>query len=111
MVKPSGRANNEELKCGTGRNDMLNGFKCVCAVCTLLAIAGCGGPGPNGSGQAPTPSGCAALQKDLKVYQNKGVAGWAAAKSAGKKLSKSQEDGLRRYNELLNKYLGGKCHL
>jgi len=47
----------------------------------------------------------------LKRYERKGVPSWAAAKNAGKKLSKSKEADLRAYNELLNKYLGGKCHL
>lgn len=75
-------------------------------------MQGCGGPAPGGPAPtSATPSNCKSLQKELKRYQNKGVAGWAEAKNAGKKLSKSKEADLRVYNELLNKYLGGKCHL
>lgn len=77
----------------------------------VVTLAACGGPGPNSPAASASPSGCKSLQKELKVYERKGVASWAAAKNAGRKLSKSQADGLRTYNELLNKYLGGKCHL
>lgn len=77
----------------------------------VFVVAGCGGPAPGGPAPSATPDGCKAIQKELKRFENKGVAGWAEAKNAGKKLSKSKEAGLRTYNELLNKYLGGKCHL
>lgn len=76
-----------------------------------LVVAACGATGPNGPGPSAAPSGCKALQKDLKKYERMGVAGWAEAKNAGRRLSKKQAAGLRTYNELLNKYLGGKCHL
>lgn len=76
-----------------------------------VVLAACGATSPNGPGPSASPSGCKALQKDLKKYERKGVAGWAEAKNAGRRLSKKQEAGLRAYNELLNKYLGGQCHL
>ena len=76
-----------------------------------LGLAACGGPAPGGPAPRAGPNGCKSLQKELKSYERKGVAGWAQAKSAGKKLSKSKKADLRIYNELLNKYLGGKCHL
>lgn len=81
-------------------------------VAVVFALAACSGltsdgPEPRSAGA----SGCRSLQKELKRYERKGVAGWAEAKNAGKKLSKSKEADLRIYNELLNTYLGGKCHL
>lgn len=79
----------------------------------ILSLAGCGGPGPSGGpprAKAGT-SGCKALQKEIRRYERKGVASWAEAKNAGRKLSKSKEADLRIYNDLLNKYLGGQCHI
>lgn len=76
-----------------------------------LIFSGCGGPAAQGPGNDVSPGRCAEIQKELKVYQNQGVASWAEAKDAGRSLSKKREAGLKRYNDLLNQYLGGKCHL
>lgn len=83
----------------------------ILVVAVGLCVAACGGPSPGGPGANASPSGCKGLQKELKRYERKGVASWAEAKNAGRKLSKAKEADLRIYNELLNKYLGGKCHI
>ncbi|MCH9765472.1 MAG: hypothetical protein K0U34_05705 [Alphaproteobacteria bacterium] len=75
-----------------------------------LSVAACGGPGSGNPSTAPNASGCASLRTELSKYEKKGVASWAEAKNAGKKLSKAKEADLRIYNDLLNQYLGGRCH-
>ncbi len=93
------------------KSRVMKTIKISLALSAVTGIAACGGPAPGGPAPGANPSGCKALRKELQRYERKGIAGWAEAKNAGKKLSKSRESDLRIYNELLNKYLGGKCHL
>ena len=89
---------------------------CICVVAAAFAaisVAGCaGGPGsgPDGIGLA-SGAGCKSLKKEIRKYEVRGIQYKADAASRGAKLSSKQKADVRRYNSLLDSYLGGQCHI
>lgn len=82
------------------------------AVVVALALAGCGG----GPSQAPssgfTGSGdCKSTKAELNILVNQGVIGEIEAEANGRKLSAAAQTRVDRYNDLLNSYLGSRCHV
>lgn len=78
-------------------------------------LAGCAAQSaPNGDpGARPLPPGtsCQSLRGELNKLDSRGVPAKVEAASAGKKLSGNDKADVDRYNQLLNFYLGGRCHV
>ncbi len=78
-----------------------------------IAVAGCaGGPGagPDGIGLA-SGAGCKSLKSQIRKYEARGIQYKADAANRGARLSAKQRADVKRYNSLLDSYLGGQCHV
>lgn len=77
---------------------------------SLLALAGCAGG--NGPGAKPLPLGssCGSIRAELRRMDNSGVPAKVEAVNAGRRVSDRDRQLANRYNELLNQYLGARCH-
>lgn len=77
-------------------------------------LAGCATEDKSGGdpGARPLPAGatCQSLKTEMDRLVNKGVSGLIEGRQAGRKLTPAQNADADRYNELLNYYLGGRCH-
>jgi hypothetical protein len=86
------------------------------AVALVLAVlAGCadnneigGDPGaiPLASGQS-----CGSIRQELDSLDRKGTQSKVEASTQGKKLAPAAQADVDRYNQLLNQYLGARCHV
>ncbi|MFA9472941.1 MAG: hypothetical protein ACERJ2_00050 [Filomicrobium sp.] len=78
------------------------------ATLVIATLAGCES-GPNGK---PLPYGesCGSIRSELRKLDNRGVPAKVEAVNAGRKLSSSDRQLANRYNDLLNQYLGARCH-
>lgn len=78
---------------------------------SLLALAGCAG-GNNGPEGKPLPMGssCGSIRAELRRMDNSGVPAKVEAVNAGRRVSDRDRQLAKRYNELLNQYLGARCH-
>jgi hypothetical protein len=79
------------------------------------SLAGCAAQSaPNGDpGARPLPPGssCQSLRAELNKLDSRGVPAKVEAASAGKRLSANDKADVDRYNQVLNYYLGGRCHV
>jgi hypothetical protein len=81
---------------------------------TLLLAACAQSAGSNGDpGARPLPPGqtCQSIRSELNGLDGKGVPSMIESRQAGRKLNPQQNAMADRYNELLNYYLGGRCHV
>ncbi|KUO55229.1 MAG: hypothetical protein APF80_11575 [Alphaproteobacteria bacterium BRH_c36] len=78
----------------------------------VLALAGCAGDGASGPGAQPLPLGssCQSIRAELRRLDNSGVPSKVEAVSAGRRVSDRDRQLANRYSELLNQYLGARCH-
>lgn len=87
----------------------------ILTAAALLALAGCAqSNSPNGDpGARPLPAGqtCQSIRAELNKLDGKGVPSLIEQRQGGKKLSAAQNAEADRYNDLLNYYLGGRCHV
>lgn len=85
------------------------------ALCAVLGLVGCAAQSAPGGdpGARPLPPGqtCQSLRGDLNKMDARGVPAKVDAVSAGRKVSAQDKADADRYNELLNYYLGGRCHV
>ena len=89
------------------------------SVAALLAaglLAGCGGGSGGGNGDPgarPLPPGasCQSIQAEMNRLIDHGVQSAVEAQSSGQKLSPQRKADADRYNQLLEYYLGGRCHV
>ena len=85
------------------------------ALSAVLGLAGCAAQSAPGGdpGARPLPPGhsCQSLRADLNKLDSRGVPAKVEAVSAGRKVSAQDKSDVDRYNELLNYYLGGRCHV
>lgn len=85
------------------------------ALCAVVGLAGCAAQSAPGGdpGARPLPPGqtCQSLRADLNKMDSRGVPAKVEAVSAGRKVSAQDKADADRYNELLNHYLGGRCHV
>ncbi len=87
--------------------------------CVVLGIAGllaaCAAQSsPNGDpGAKPMPPGytCQSVRGELNKMDSRGVPAKVERATAGQKLSPGDKADVDRYNEMLNYYLGGRCHV
>lgn len=88
----------------------------VVLVATLAgALQGCGGAagGSGDPGAKPLPPGesCGSIRTELNRLDSKGVPAEVERASNGGKLSAAQRSDVDKYNDLLNQYLGARCHV
>lgn len=76
-----------------------------------LSLVGCAstGDGPN-SAALPAGETCTSVRAKLNKLDSKGVPAYVEAQSQGKKLGGQQKADADAYNNLLNQYLGARCH-
>ena len=78
-------------------------------------IAGCAAQGAPGGdpGARPLPQGqsCQTLRAELNRLDSRGVPSKVEAVSSGRKVSPQDRAEVDRYNQLLNGYLGARCHV
>ena len=78
-------------------------------------LAGCAASaGPGGDpGARPLPQGytCQSVRAELNKLDSQGVPAKVEAVTAGRKVSPADKAAADRYNQLLNYYLGGRCHV
>jgi hypothetical protein len=92
--------------------------KCVKAAIGMITaglLVGCAAQSAPGGdpGARPLPPGqsCQSIKADLNKLDARGVQSKVEAVTAGRKISDKDRVDVDRYNELLNWYLGGRCHV
>lgn len=80
-----------------------------------LAVSGCAsGNASNGDpGAIAMPAGqsCQSVRSELNRLDSRGTPSRVEAASRGARLSAPQQAEVDRYNQLLNLYLGARCHV
>lgn len=95
----------------------MRGFIAVVTVAAMSALVqGCGGASGGGyqdPGPRALPSGesCDSIRGQLNRLDSKGVPAQVERASSGGSLSGSQRADVDKYNQLLNQYLGARCHV
>ncbi|MBA2127787.1 hypothetical protein DLM45_16365 [Hyphomicrobium methylovorum] len=95
----------------------MRGFLTVVFVTvTSVILQGCGGASGGGysdPGPRSLPSGqsCQSIRGELNRLDSRGVPAQVERASSGGSLNASQRSDVDRYNELLNQYLGARCHV
>ncbi len=85
-------------------------------VSAFAAMAGCaedGGGYGNDPGARPLAAGqtCGTIRQELNRLDSRGTQAKVEAATQGKKLPPAAQADVDRYNELLNQYLGARCHV
>ena len=89
---------------------------CKVGVALVLAgtlAAGAAGGAANGPYAKPLASGqsCGAIRSELRRLDARGVPSKVERLNAGKSLSAKNRKLAQRYNQLLNDYIGARCHV
>ncbi|MFM9938804.1 MAG: hypothetical protein ACKVP7_04830 [Hyphomicrobiaceae bacterium] len=91
---------------------LLNGFV---ALATAALLAGCAAQSAPGGdpGARPLPAGytCQSVRAELNKMDSQGAPAKVEAVTQGRKVSPADKAVADRYNQLLNYYLGGRCHV
>lgn len=94
---------------------MLQSLRAGVAIGLIALLGGCAAEGKAGGdpGARPLPPGmtCQSVRQELNGLDAKGVPAKVEAVSAGRKVSEADKAAAARYNQLLNYYLGGRCHV
>ncbi len=84
------------------------------AVSLIAVLGGCAAEGKAGGdpGARPLPAGmtCQSVRQELNALDARGAPAKVEAVSTGRKVSPADRELATRYNQLLNVYLGGRCH-
>lgn len=75
-----------------------------------LAVSGCAGGNAGTGGGLSGGESCSSIRAKIARLDAKGVQSLVQAQSQGKKLAGQQKADADSYNELLNQYLGARCH-
>ena len=92
-------------------------LRLVVLVGTLAALVGCAedGSGSYGGdpGARPLAAGqsCGSIRQELNRLDSRGTQAKVEAATQGKKLPPAAQADVDRYNDLLNQYLGARCHV
>jgi len=95
----------------------MRGFIAVVTVAALSTLMqGCGGASGSGyrdPGPRALPSGesCDSIRGQLNRLDSQGVPAQVERASSGGSLSSAQRANVDKYNQLLNQYLGARCHV
>ena len=90
-------------------------FAVLLAVVLSVSMQGCGGAtggnGDPGARALPAGESCQSIRGELNRLDSRGVPAQVERASGGGKLSSSQRADVDKYNDLLNQYLGARCHV
>lgn len=90
-------------------------FSILAVVSAAVVLAGCAAQSAPGGdpGARPLPPGstCQSLRAELNKLDSRGVPAKVEAVTAGRKVSAADKADADRYNQLLNHYLGARCHV
>ncbi|HEU0061812.1 MAG TPA: hypothetical protein VFR19_18155 [Hyphomicrobiaceae bacterium] len=84
---------------------------------TLAILTGCaedgGGSYGGDPGARPLAAGqtCGTIRQELNRLDSRGTQAKVEAATQGKKLPPAAQADVDRYNDLLNQYLGARCHV
>ena len=84
------------------------------ALAGMLAACASQSSNTNGDpGARPMPAGytCQSVRGELNKMDGRGVPAKVERATAGQKLSPADKADVDRYNQMLNYYLGGRCHV
>lgn len=85
------------------------------AVALVLAVLGGCADNDSGSDPGAIPlalgQSCGSIRQELDSLDRKGTQSKVEASTAGKKLAPAAQADVDRYNQLLNQYLGARCHV
>ena len=84
------------------------------ALAGMLAACASQSSSTNGDpGARPMPAGytCQSVRGELNKMDGRGVPAKVERATAGQKLSPADKADVDRYNQMLNYYLGGRCHV
>ncbi|WP_072391129.1 hypothetical protein [Hyphomicrobium sp. CS1GBMeth3] len=84
------------------------------AAMAAALTGGCAsGGGPGGPSKKALANGesCGSIKQQLNKLDARGVPASVQAQAAGKKISGQQKADADLYNQLLNDYLGARCHV
>ncbi|MFN0218118.1 MAG: hypothetical protein ACKVP4_04790 [Hyphomicrobium sp.] len=89
----------------------LNGF--LFAALAAAALQGCASAsgGDPGAKALPLGQSCQSIRGELNKLDSRGVPAQVERASSGKKLTPAQRVDVDNYNQLLNQYLGSRCHV
>lgn len=93
----------------TGNAIMISLRAVVLVAVAGLAVSGCAG-GSAGAGGMAGGESCGSVRAKIARLDAKGVQSLVQAQAQGKKLSGQQKADADLYNDLLNQYLGARCH-
>ena len=99
---------------GSGRRARVSGR--ALAITIAVMLAGCAGNTGNGSGD-PGPQAlsagetCQGIRTNLNKLDKEGVPSLVERQNSGQKLPAAQKAKADLYNQLLDKYLGARCHV
>lgn len=82
-------------------------------LCSSLALAGCASTSGGDPGAMAMPAGatCQSTRAELNKLDARGIQGKFDAQQRGQRLSPAAQADVDRYNQLLNQYLGARCHV
>ena len=83
----------------------------VAVLAVACIVTGCAGGGGGSSAGLPMGESCTSIRAKLNRLDSKGVPAYVEAQSQGKKLGGQQKADADAYNNLLNQYLGARCHV
>lgn len=88
-------------------------FAVLAALGAAVAAGGCASGGSGGPTNKALANGesCGSIKQQLNRLDAKGVPASVQAQASGKKISAAQKADADLYNQLLNDYLGARCHV
>lgn len=89
-------------------SDKSNAIARLCAGCAALLFAGCSVAPPTPLGEDET---CYSLTLTLNRLDREGVQKIVARQNSGESLTAEEKAKADGYNQLLQKYLGARCHM
>ena len=82
------------------------------ALAAILALGACASADAGGQRVGFSGGGsCQTVRAELNKLDARGTGPKVEAANAGKKLSPRDQEDVRRYNVLLEQYLGNQCHV
>ena len=100
---------------GNGRR--ARAYSGAIAVTLAVLLAGCAGNTGTGTNGDPGPQSlsggetCQGIRANLNRMDREGVPSLVEQQNSGKKLAAPQKAKADLYNQLLDKYLGARCHV
>ena len=87
----------------------------ACVALAGVGLSGCASSnaagGDPGAMAMPSGSSCQTVRGELNKLDGKGTPSRVEAASRGQRLAPGQQAEVDRYNQLLNLYLGARCHV